>query len=427
MQNHDCTVGATVPAGKTLTIDLNGKTVRGKTSGKTNPQDLFLVKGNLTVNNGTITTEHVGDNLGWSAMTTIFDITGGGVVNLNGVTAKNLGGSDMGFVAHLNNWGKVTLNVENSTLESNYVAVRVFNSGHDMNNVTIKNSTLKGGSYAFWVHNYTAADFGSEATAEAQKALLNFDIFNGTNTFIGKNETPIRYGMTNAIYTVAGSIVSTTEELEAALQNNASVVNLLAGEYEMPQVQLQGKSLTIKGSKDVVIDASKIDARNQFVTGATLAFEGVTINFGKDLYMGFANTASLKYKNCHINGLQFLFGENVEFENCTFNSNGAEHSVWTYGVKNVSFTDCDFTYGDRCVNCYSDNDVVGGKQTVNFTNCTFTTENTASEGAVEINSCFFSVGIEVNLDGCTAPAYGEMAWVSRWDSTNGAKTTINIK
>ena len=427
LQRHDCNVGATVPAGKTLTIDLNGKTVRGKTNGKTNPQDLFLVKGNLTVNNGTITTEHVGENLGWSAMTTIFNITGGGVVNLNGVTAKNLGGSDMGFVAHLNNWGEVTLNVENSTLESNYVAVRVFNSGYDKNNVTIKNSTLKGGSYAFWVHNYTVADFGTEEKAEAQKALLNFDIFNGTNTFIGKNETPIRYGMTNAIYTEASEIVSTSEELIAALKKNASVVNLLDGEYEMPQVQLQGKSLTIKGSKDVVIDASKIDARNQFVTGATLAFEGVTINFGKELYMGFANTASLKYKNCHINGLQFLFGENVEFENCTFNSNGAEHSVWTYGVKNVSFTDCDFTYGDRCVNCYSDNDVVGGKQTVNFTNCTFTTENTASEGAVEINSCFFSVGIEVNLKGCTAPAYGEMAWVSRWDSTNGAKTTINIK
>ena len=154
---------------------------------------------------------------------------------------------------------------------------------------------------------------------------------------------------------------------------------------------------------------------------------GVTLNFGKVNYMGFANTASLTYKDCNINGLQFLYGENVVFENCNLNSNGAEHTVWTYGVKNVSFTDCDFTYGDRGVNCYSDNDVVGGKQTVNFTNCTFATENTASEGAVEINSTYFSVGIEVNMEGCTAPAYGKMAYVSPWDSTNGAKTTINIK
>jgi hypothetical protein len=143
--------------------------------------------------------------------------------------------------------------------------------------------------------------------------------------------------------------------------------------------------------------------------------------------MGFANTASLTYKNCNINGLQFLTRNDVVVEGCSLNSNGAEHSVWTYGAKNVTFTDCDFTYGDRAVNCYSDNDVDGGKQTVNFTDCTFTTSNTASAGAVEINSCFFSVGIEVNMDGCTAPAYGQMAYVSPWDSTNGSKTTINIK
>ena len=230
LHNHDCNVGATVPAGKTLTIDLNKKTVSGKTFGNTNPQDLFLVKGNLSVKNGTITTEHVGDNLGWSAMTTIFDITGGGVVNLNGVTAKNLGGTDMGFVAHLNNWGEVTLNVEGSTLESNYVAVRVFNSGYDMNNVTINNSTLKGGNYAFWVHNYTVADFGTVEKAEAQKALLNFDIFNGTNTFEGKNDTPIRYGMNNAIYTAPGDvIVTTTEELIAALKD-ANVKAIVLGQ-----------------------------------------------------------------------------------------------------------------------------------------------------------------------------------------------------
>jgi hypothetical protein len=192
-------------------------------------------------------------------------------------------------------------------------------------------------------------------------------------------------------------------------------------------VNLQGKKLTLVGSKDAIIDVSGVDARNQFVTGAKLAFEGLTLNFGTVNYMGFANTASLTYTDCDINGLQFLFGNEVSFERCNFNSNGAEHSVWTYGAKVVNFTDCDFTYGDRCINCYSDNDVEGGKQVVNFKNCEFATANTASEGAVEINSCFFSVGIEVNLTSCTAPAYGEMAYVSPWDSTNGSKTTINIK
>ena len=206
--NEDVVLGAsatraadpklTIGNGKSLTIDLNGHKLSATTAQSGNCE-VFLVKGNLTIKNGTIEYEHVGENMGWNAMTTIFDVTAGGVLSLEGVTAKNLGGSDMGFVAHLNNWGEVTLNVENSTLESNYVAVRVFNSGNDKNNVTIKNSTLKADNYAFWVHNYTVADFGTEAKFEAHKALLNFDIFNGTNTFVGKNNTPIRFGMTNAL------------------------------------------------------------------------------------------------------------------------------------------------------------------------------------------------------------------------------------
>ena len=198
LQSHDCNVCATVPAGKTLTIDLNEKTVRGKTNGNTNPQDLFLVKGNLTVNNGTITAEHIGANMGWGGQGTIFNITAGGVVTLNGVTAKHLGGTDMNFVAHLNNWGTASFNVENSILEATYIAVRVFNSGPDMNNVSIKNTTLKG-KYCFWVHNYNAAGDNC-GYGGGTDATLNFDIFNGTNTFEYTSKAPVLYGFNNPIY-----------------------------------------------------------------------------------------------------------------------------------------------------------------------------------------------------------------------------------
>ena len=201
----------TIPTGKTLTIDLNQKTLSSTSSVSTGNYDMILVKGSLTVKNGTITTEHKGENMLWNSMTTIFDITAGGVVNLEGVTAKNLGGSDMGFVAHLNNWGEVTLNVDNSTLESNYVAVRVFNSGNDMNNVTIKNSTLKGNNYAFWVHNYTIEDFGTEEKTEAHKALLNLNIFNQGNTF-SPDINGIRFGFTNSIKSDAYGITKIVNE-----------------------------------------------------------------------------------------------------------------------------------------------------------------------------------------------------------------------
>lgn len=288
---------------------------------------------------------------------------------------------------------------------------------------TYSNTVLKDCQFVFNTGKTNFIDMeGTGKTLSITNCTATLD---GTETpvidFVGgsqlANNTVILDGKTYA---------SSQTSLSKALENGATDVLLKDGNYTMPEPDLRGKGLTITGSKDVVIDATAVDARDQFVTGATLKFEGVTLNFGKVNYMGFANTASLTYKDCNINGLQFLFGENVVFENCSLDSNGAEHTVWTYGVKNVSFTDCDFTYGDRGVNCYSDNDVPGG-QTVNFTNCTFATENTASAGAVEINSCFISEGIVVNMEGCTAPAYGEMAYVSPWDSTNGAKTTINIK
>ena len=223
-------------------------------------------------------------------------------------------------------------------------------------------------------------------------------------------------------------------DFDAAVTGGDSAIVLKGGNYTLPDggdgSNLRGKELTVIGNGNTVIDVSNVDARDQFVTGATLTFEGVTLNFGVENYMGFANTESLTYKNCTIKGLQFLYGDNVTFENCVIDSSAntkEPHSVWTYGAKNVSFTNCKFIYGNRAVNCYSDNDIIGGKQVVNFKDCTFTTTDANSEGAVEINSCFFSVGIEVNMEGCTAPATGEMAYVSQWDSTNGAKTTINIK
>ena len=194
--------GLTLAKGKTMTLDLNGKTFSSTSTQTGKNYNMLDIRGTLTVMNGTITTKHEGENMAWNNSTNVFNVTDGGVLNLVEVTAKNLGGSDMAFVAHLNNWGEVTLNVENSTLESTYIAVRVFNSGPNMNNVDIQNTTL-GGKYCFWVHNYTLVDFGNDATKTAkQQALLNFDIFNGTNTFKFNNakNAAALYGFDDELY-----------------------------------------------------------------------------------------------------------------------------------------------------------------------------------------------------------------------------------
>ena len=308
-------------------IDLNGKKLSATSyqTGK-NYNMIDINNGELTIKNGTIEYKHEGTNMEWNKSTNIFNVTAGGVLNLEKVTAKNLGGSDMGFVAHLNNWGEVTLNVENSTLESNYVAVRVFNSGYDMNNVTIKNSTLKGGNYAFWVHNYTVADFGTQEKADAQKALLNFDIFNGTNTFVGKNDTPIRYGFTDAIYLEADGYL---------FENNTHYIPSASA-----LVALSGK--TIKGGEKVVLTAD-IDL-------AGVEFNGLKAFYPeeKNTFDGQGYTVSNWTNKSGASDMGFFKSwvgtiKNIKFENCHLKTGGRSAIVAanTYtNIENVHVTDC---------------------------------------------------------------------------------------
>lgn len=231
-----------------------------------------------------------------------------------------------------------------------------------------------------------------------------------------------------AVAKIGDMYYSTLQEAVDAAENGDTITILAAGDYSLPE--FAGMELTFKGvDKENTSITDYVNKASQGMMGSTVNFENLTINGRtayQDNYWGLYHTNALSYKNCIVNGNRFLFAPTVSFENCVFDAGDTEHCVWTYGAQNITFTKCDFAYGDRGINCYSDDDVPGGKQTVSFAECTFSTESAASEGAVEINSCFFSVGIEVNMTNCTAPAYGDMVYVSQWDSSKGAKTTIII-
>ncbi len=274
----------TIVVKKSVTLDLNGCTISAVTDEISGNRNVFDVRGTLTVMGGTITLEHVGTNMGWGSSTNVFNVTAGGILNIANATVKNLGGSDMAFVAHLNNWGEVTLNVKDSTLESTYVAVRVFNSGYDKNNVTIENSTLSGDSAAFWVHNYTVADFGSQEKADAQEALLNFSIFNG-NTFVsGDKVGVIRYGFTksarfdkdgncvhNTTDTVLGKEATCTEtgltdgskcaHCDATVVERETIPVIAHTAGEAVKENENAPTCTATGSYDLVVYCTECDAK----------------------------------------------------------------------------------------------------------------------------------------------------------------------
>lgn len=176
----------TAPAGVETTLDLNGHTISASAN-KSGNQELFLVKGDLTVKNGSL--DFLAENnQAWGSMATIFDVTAGGTLNLENVEA-NIAGTDMNFIVHLNNWGSATLNVNDCDFTTTYVAIRAFNSGYDMNTVTVKNTDFHGGRM-FWVHNYTSE--GQDDTT------LDLDIYGNGNTT--DNAKPVRFGFSNSVY-----------------------------------------------------------------------------------------------------------------------------------------------------------------------------------------------------------------------------------
>lgn len=151
-------------------------------------------------------------------------------------------------------------------------------------------------------------------------------------------------------------VVSDFSAFDSAIDNNKEIVVLTNGGYQMPDgsdTSLVGKELTVVGTKDAEIDVSNVDERDQFVTGATLKFEGVTLNFGTELYMGFANCVELVYKDCIINGVQHLYGNSILFDGCTLNVTGDNYMVRTWGGKNVTFNDCTFNCDGKALLVYN--------------------------------------------------------------------------
>lgn len=217
-------------------------------------------------------------------------------------------------------------------------------------------------------------------------------------------------------------VATSNDELSAEIAAGKEKVVLTAGNYTMPNANIQNKTLTITGTKDTKIDMSHVyDNGNQSFAGATMVYDGVTLTFGTDNYKGLAHTESVTFKNCTINGLQFLFADNVTFENCVLNSNGAEHCFWTWGADNVTVTNCDFVYSDRAVNCYAEHQ---DTTAITFTDCTFTkVDGKATTGAIETNSSLMK-SLTLTIDNCSVNE-GDLWWVSSWDSASGANTIVN--
>ena len=181
------------------------------------------------------------------------------------------------------------------------------------------------------------------------------------------------------------------EELDSAISSNTkATVKLGEGTYTLPG-ELSGKDITVVGTKDTVIDMKEKTNSH----AENVAFEGVTVNFGTSDYKGFQHTGKLTYKDCTITGKQFLYGENVEFDNCTFVQDAVDYNVWTYGAGKVLFKDCVFDCKGKAVLIYNEGALAA--QTVEFQNCEFNASSAVRDkAAIEIDSRFTSYNVIID-------------------------------
>ena len=207
-----------------------------------------------------------------------------------------------------------------------------------------------------------------------------------------------------------GATVGTQEDLTNAITSNATPTVKLttAGTYTLPT--MTGKDVTIIGTEATEIDMTQSGIIGSQNTGLDLTIEGATVKFANDNYKGVTHSKKLTYKDCTIKGLQFLYADDVEFINCEFvQENVDSYHVWTYGAKNVTFTDCKFnsTSNSKSVLCYIEG--TGNTFTRTFNNCTFTATGVAEKSAIMINPSA-NAGSNtyiVNINDCTATGYAE--------------------
>ena len=237
---------------------------------------------------------------------------------------------------------------------------------------------------------------------------------------------------------VANTQTELNDAIESA-QNNSSIptkVVLPAGNFKLDNGTAQNKNITISGTSDTVVTVVG-DTGNQmnYQNGATLAFEGVTIQ-GQTSgnYGGIAHVEETTFVNCTFNGKLTLYGD-ATFINCTFN-NDNDYAIWTWGAKNAEFIGCTFNSGGKAILLYGGAGSTEAPTTnLIVTNCTFYDDDTLTteKAAIETGDDYSAVynltvnnitvnGFAVNPEGTST---GSKIWANK-NNMDAAHLTVTI-
>ena len=395
---------------KKTTIDMNGKTIK-------NTADIWT--GDGSDGNWSLISARNGANL---------TITGNGTFKAKENDA---------FAVDVQDGSAVT--IENGTFIGNMHAVYVYDGTAVIEGGFFdiqQKSNIAGKEYEFVLNCYDAnRDAGSAKIIVKGGTFVNFNPANNAAEGAGTNFVADGYSVISekhgedTWFTVVkgtGATAGTQTELDNAITNNeTSTVKLTtAGTYTLPD-ELQGKDITVIGTKDTVVNM----ANNDCYHADNVSLEGVTVEFANEDYRGFKHTGKLTYKDCTITGKQFLYGTEVEFINCTFVQDAVDYNVWTYGAGSVLFKDCTFDCKGKAVLIYNEGHI--SSQNVEFQNCKFNASAKATgKAAIEIDCRFTSYNVVIDkatANNVSGFDKGSKSGSAVWNVKDGSKaTTVTI-
>ncbi|MBE6202411.1 MAG: hypothetical protein E7135_01980 [Rikenellaceae bacterium] len=180
---------------------------------------------------------------------------------------------------------------------------------------------------------------------------------------------------------------SNNESLKIALEKNASVVNLLAGNYELSGLNFVANNVTLKGvdKANVVLNLEQsIYLQNKSVTLENLTYN---LNAGKgytEQAFAFVHHATaFNLKNCNVNRLRLNVYE-ANIEDCTFTLNTSSgfdgYCIYYYGNDNstVNVKNSTFATAGKGICIYSES---AKAYNLNVDKCSFTSSDSATDKA----------------------------------------------
>ena len=211
----------------------------------------------------------------------------------------------------------------------------------------------------------------------------------------------------DAVLPVASSVVSTSEELVAAIAaaNDGDTITLGEGEFTTYGNTSPKKSLTFVGagtgtvwtignlSKDV---KSEGNGDCSFDGCETITFQNMTLKSDGADYRGFIRISNTAVKKCTLVGKTAYWGyETAKFEDSTFNAPVGDYALWDYSTKAMTFEGCTFNISGKGVNVYVEQPSTDAR-TVEVNGCTV---NSDKAGKAFLNIKNSTQAFDVTLSG----------------------------